>query len=38
MEKDKAIDGLGEFDLPVVEGVSSKPRVHVSDSICESCQ
>jgi hypothetical protein len=38
MEKDIAIEGLTDFELPVVEGEASAPRVHVSDSVCESCQ
>lgn len=33
-----ALEGLGEFDLPVVEGVSNKPRVHVGGDVCVSCE
>lgn len=28
-----------EFNLPEVEGAkATKPKIHVSDSVCESCQ
>lgn len=38
MEKDIAIDGLTEFDLPVVEGKASAPKIHIGGDVCVSCE
>jgi hypothetical protein len=35
--KDRNLEDF-DFKLPKVEGKASKPRIHVSDSVCESCQ